>query len=72
MSQIAFIRQVRRSITLLRDAAGRMSQHDGGATAIEYGLVCTFVALAILVGLQSFGSTLTEVFPKVVSFPALE
>ncbi|MBB2959775.1 Flp family type IVb pilin [Methylobacterium sp. R2-1] len=64
--------QIVRCIASLRDACQRFSRHDGGATAIEYGLVCTFVGLAILAGLQVFGSTLMQAYPKIVSFPTIE
>ena len=38
----------------------RLLQDEQGATAIEYGLLCALIAIAILSSLQAFaGSTLT-------------
>ncbi len=45
-----------------------MKQHAGeprddrGATATEYGILAGFVALALIVGIQIFGSALTDYF----------
>jgi pilus assembly protein Flp/PilA len=36
-----------------------------GATAIEYALIASFIALAIIVGVRSVGTTLSTIFPKV-------
>ena len=37
---------------------------DGGATATEYAMLIVFVALAIAVGAQAFGSDLNELFNR--------
>ncbi len=41
---------------------------DRGATAIEYGLVLTFIALAVLTTIQLLGATvLTELYEQIVA-----
>lgn len=38
------------------------SRDDSGATATEYGILAGFVALALIVGVQIFGSALSDYF----------
>lgn len=39
---------------------------DSGATAIEYGLIVTLVAVALIVGVNAAGISLGEVFGDVL------
>ncbi|CAO4167467.1 Flp family type IVb pilin [Methylorubrum populi] len=51
-------------------AALSFARHEGGATAIEYGLVCAFMALAAIGGMRILGDAFTDLFPKVANlFP---
>ena len=46
----------------------RRYRHDeGGATATEYAMLVVFVALAIAVGAQAMGSSLTTLFQGVAT-----
>lgn len=40
----------------------RFVREDGGATAIEYGLLVAGLALAVIVSLELFGINLADVF----------
>ena len=40
---------------------------EGGATAIEYALICAFVALVIITGVTSVGLALSDVFNGVAA-----
>lgn len=49
----------------------RFRQHDGGATALEFGLVTAFMAIATLAAMSIFGNSLTDVFAKLpLLFPS--
>ena len=43
----------------------RFVKDDGGVTAIEYGLIAALIALAIIAGVTTVGSNLSEVFSDV-------
>jgi len=45
----------------------RLGAHRGGATAIEYGLIAAFIALALTASLPSIRKNLTGVFNSVNS-----
>ncbi len=47
--------------TLIR----RFLQDDGGATAIEYGLIAAGIAVAIIVAVQTLGTNLNTTFSTV-------
>ena len=51
----------------LFSALTRLLRADDGATAIEYGLIVALVAVAIIGGLQTVGSSLNAVFYQVAS-----
>ncbi|MEU4238610.1 Flp family type IVb pilin [Actinoplanes sp. NPDC026619] len=36
--------------------------NEEGATAVEYGLLVTFIAIVIIVGVSAFGTHLSDVF----------
>ena len=42
-------------------------QNDEGATAVEYGLLVTFIAIVIIVGVSAFGTHLSDVFTNLTS-----
>jgi Flp pilus assembly pilin Flp len=42
----------------------RLRKDEGGATATEYAMLIVFVALAIAVGAQTFGTNLTDLFNR--------
>ena len=44
---------------------GRLLRHDGGATAIEYGLIVACVTLAILGGMTLFASNENVMYTKI-------
>lgn len=43
----------------------RFMKDESGATAIEYGLIASLIAVAIVAILTTVGSSLTNVFTKV-------
>jgi pilus assembly protein Flp/PilA len=40
---------------------------DEGATAVEYGLLVTFIAIVIIVGVSAFGTHLSDVFKNLTT-----
>ena len=42
-------------------------RNDGGATAIEYGLIAALIAVAAIAAFQLVGTSLTSVFNTVAS-----
>ena len=42
----------------------RFCRDESGATATEYAMLIVFVALAIAVGAQAFGTALTDLFNR--------
>jgi pilus assembly protein Flp/PilA len=45
----------------------RFSRDQGGATAIEYGLIAALIAVVIIVGLTSVGGNLNSMFGNVAT-----
>ena len=45
----------------------RFLKDEGGATAIEYGLIAALVAVVIIVGLTSLGTNLNGTFSNVAT-----
>lgn len=45
----------------------RFLKNESGATAIEYGLIATFIAVAIIVGAQAVGVSLDTMFGDVAT-----
>ena len=41
---------------------GRLRRDESGATAIEYGLIAALIAVAIIVGATSVGTSLSGTF----------
>ena len=48
--------RARRSIPQLRQPALRLKADETGATAVEYGLICALIVLAILGGIKTLGA----------------
>jgi len=44
------------------DAKIRLQREETGATAVEYGLIVGFIALAIIAGVTLFGGALNQMF----------
>ena len=42
-------------------------KNEGGATAIEYGLIAALIALVIIVAVTSVGISLTTIFSSIAS-----
>ncbi|WP_311409715.1 Flp family type IVb pilin [Methylorubrum extorquens] len=43
----------------------RFARHESGATAIEYGLVSTFIGIAVIGAFRAYGTALGSFFPKI-------
>lgn len=43
----------------------RLRREDSGATSIEYALIASLIALVIVAGLTSVGTSLSSAFAKV-------
>ncbi|GIM95503.1 Flp family type IVb pilin [Paractinoplanes toevensis] len=41
--------------------------NEEGATAVEYGLLVTFIAIVIIVGVSAFGTHLSDVFKNLTT-----
>ncbi|MGA7259648.1 MAG: Flp family type IVb pilin [Stellaceae bacterium] len=48
----------------MQSLTSRFRKDEGGATATEYAMLIVFVALAIAVGAQTFGNSLTDLFTR--------
>jgi pilus assembly protein Flp/PilA len=43
----------------------RFAKDESGATAIEYGLIATLIAVALIVGATALGTSLNKVFSSI-------
>ena len=48
--------------TMFVNAKIRLQSEETGATAVEYGLIVGFIALAIIAGVTLFGGALNQMF----------
>jgi Flp pilus assembly pilin Flp len=48
----------------MHSLTSRFLKDEGGATATEYAMLIVFVALAIAMGAQTFGNSLTDLFTR--------
>ncbi|TMJ66822.1 MAG: Flp family type IVb pilin [Alphaproteobacteria bacterium] len=48
----------------MHSLTSRFLRDENGATATEYAMLIVFVALAIAVGAQAFGNSLTDLFTR--------
>ena len=48
----------------MQSLISRFRHDESGATATEYAMLIVFVALAIAVGAQAFGTALTDLFTR--------
>jgi pilus assembly protein Flp/PilA len=46
----------------MKSLLNRFAKDESGATAIEYGLIATLIAVAIIVGAGALGTKLNDVF----------
>lgn len=44
----------------------RLLRHESGATAIEYGLICSLIAVALITIIQSLGGDLVALLSKLL------
>ncbi len=51
----------------MKKIAGHFLRDESGATAIEYGLIAALIALAIMVGASSLGTTLNAKFKTIAT-----
>ena len=51
----------------MRSLTSRLRREESGATATEYAMLIVFVALAIAVGAQALGTSLTNLFSNVAT-----
>jgi len=49
----------------MKNLATRFAKDESGATAIEYGLIATLIAVAIIVGATALGTNLNKMFNTV-------
>jgi pilus assembly protein Flp/PilA len=52
---------------LAGDARDRLQREDRGATAVEYGLLVSLIAIAIIVAVTLVGTNLTTLFNDVAT-----
>jgi pilus assembly protein Flp/PilA len=52
-------------VSLQNFLAEPLRRDDRGATAVEYGLILVFVAVAIIVALTALGTSLSALFTKI-------
>ncbi|MEL7303402.1 MAG: Flp family type IVb pilin [Pseudomonadota bacterium] len=45
----------------------RFARDESGATAIEYGLIAAFIALAVIFGATSTGQALANIFNNIAA-----
>ena len=45
----------------------RFAKDESGATAIEYGLLGSLIALAIIATVRSLGTTLSDIFGRITA-----
>ena len=45
----------------------RLTRNDEGATAVEYGLLVSLIAIVIIVGVTAFGQKVNTVFNTVIT-----
>jgi pilus assembly protein Flp/PilA len=45
----------------------KLMKHEGGATAIEYGLIAALISVAIITAVTSVGTNLNSTFNSVAS-----
>jgi pilus assembly protein Flp/PilA len=45
----------------------RLTRNDEGATAVEYGLLVSLIAIVIIVGVTAFGKHVNDVFNNVIT-----
>ena len=51
----------------MKSLFNRFAKDESGATAIEYGLIATLIAVALIVGATMVGTSLNKVFTSISS-----
>ena len=51
----------------MRNVSARFVKDESGATALEYGLIAAGISVAILVAVNSVGTSLTSLFDTVAT-----
>ena len=46
------------------DLASKLLEDDSGATAVEYGVIATFIGIALIAGFHALGVELTVTFGR--------
>ena len=54
-------------VTLQSFVAGRLDRDDKGATAVEYGLMVSLIAVAIILTVAALGTSLNNMFGSVAT-----
>ena len=49
----------------MKNFFARFAKNESGATAIEYGLIASLIAVAVIAGAKSLGSKLSGTFANV-------
>jgi pilus assembly protein Flp/PilA len=52
-------------LAFFSNAAAKVRRDEKGATAVEYGIMVALIAVAIIVAVTLFGSSLTNMFGKI-------
>jgi Flp pilus assembly pilin Flp len=55
--------------TVARRCFGFHARDQRGATAVEYGLMVSFIAIVIIVAVMAFGSSVKGLFTLIVANP---
>ena len=53
----------------MKNLFARFAKDESGATAIEYGLIATLIAVAIIVGATAVGGALNATFTNIKFVP---
>ncbi len=53
--------------SIIRDIARRLAGDESGATAIEYGLIASLIAVVIITGVTLVGTNLSTTFQAVAT-----
>ena len=56
-----------RKTRMMRNLVSRFMADQSGSTAIEYGLIASFIALAIITGVRRIGTNLTVKFNAIAN-----
>lgn len=66
MMHLMVVTQMNNIMIMLRNALGELKEQKG-ATAVEYALMVTFIAMVIVAAVALLGGTVTGLFPPVTA-----